>query len=160
MFSKKGGYSLYEMVLVMGILTVFAVCSYTLLSVGTESFSSIQEKREQGSNTRLAMSYITMRVRQNDAAGQVSVRQILGSGALVITETYDDTDYETIVFFKDGALYEVFQEASIALEPAAGELITRVEAVYISETEDGNINIQVIDGQESLETSLTLRAAY
>lgn len=105
---QKRGYTLMELTLVMLLLALFAITVMVLIQSGSTAYRKIADNRSAETNARVALSYLDVRLRQNDAQGALSLRENpLGEGnALVIHEEYDGFVYDTWVYFLDGTLYE------------------------------------------------------
>lgn len=99
-------YTVFSMVL----LLVFSIATLMLSFTATRAFWEIQQDKTNISELVVALSYLNMKVRQNDSQGAITVRPSpSGNGqALVITEVLDSTRYETWVYWYDGELREAF----------------------------------------------------
>lgn len=106
--TKSKGYSLIELVLVMALLIIFGLGTFTLVISGSGAYKNILDKKEVNSELRVAISYINMRIRQNDSVGAVRVEKSpFGNDAAIVTEEVIESDtYETWIFWHEGKLRE------------------------------------------------------
>lgn len=102
------GHSLLEMLLALLLLAVLAGVTLMLTASGSEAYHRIGEKRSTTAELRVALSYIQMKLRQNDAAGIVRIdsNPVNGQNAIVITEEAEDATYETWIYWDGGKLRE------------------------------------------------------
>jgi hypothetical protein len=61
-------------------------------------------------DARIALSFINMRVRQNDEKGMVHVKKYRGNDAIVL-QSRGDYEYDTWIYFIDGKLLECVLDA-------------------------------------------------
>lgn len=107
--NNKNGFSLIELVLVMALLAFLGVGAFTLMMASNQATQRMTETQENQSELRVAASYITTRLRQNDTSGAVSLRshENLPSEALVIEELYFGEIFENWIYLDDGILKEI-----------------------------------------------------
>ena len=108
MRSKKSGASLIELVMVMMILALFGFTIYTVMAIGVGTQQKIMDEKDAQTDARIALSYINVRLRQNDSMGMIDVRPIglTGQNAIVVHERTDEYDMDTWIYFHNNALYE------------------------------------------------------
>ena len=71
-------------------------------------------------------SYLTEKVRQNDLYDSISIGELEGTTALVLTQEINDTTYATYLYLHEGNLRELFmrQGSDIGADPlSAGQEI-------------------------------------
>lgn len=93
-----------EMVMVMLVLTVFALVVFSLIGAGTNAYNGILSDKDNLQSARVAYSYINMKLKHNDVSGCIAVAQTEFGDTLAITST--NGEYITYLFCSDGALYE------------------------------------------------------
>lgn len=138
-------------VLVLLLLAVFMVSVLLVLLTGADVVQKLSARDAVSYDRRTAAQYLTTRVRQGDAAGQIDVRDFDGCDALVLTETYDGIPYETLVYCYDGALRELFREAGLEQEPAYGEEVLPAAALEIGQ-EDARLTLTITAEDGGTET--------
>ena len=136
---SRRGYSLVELTLVMLILAIFALTIVTLLQSGASAYENIISNRNDMVDARIAMSYINVRLQQNDGINAVFVRTnpINGAESIVIRENYNDRYYDSWIFFFDGELRECnLLDADAHPRLELSQLITRLEDFTVSYDDD------------------------
>ncbi|MBC7959189.1 MAG: DUF4860 domain-containing protein [Vallitaleaceae bacterium] len=112
METRKRNISL-ESILVMILLIIFAISACTMIIQGSQSYDSILEDKENAENARIALSYINMRVKQNDVGGKISLEKsaVEGRDALMIKHSGEEEGYLTYIFWSDNKLWECYTDA-------------------------------------------------
>ena len=113
--TSEKGFTLVELLLAMAILSILAASLVSLLSTGSSLFVNTEKYYQSQLEARTALSYITVKIRQNDVAGAVELRRIAGlssllaeqKDALVIRNRLDSTK-SWVIYFDDGVLYEKY----------------------------------------------------
>ena len=86
------GYSLVELMVVMAIIVILGTMLVTMMNIGGKLYRNSNAVMEAQSNVRLAMSYITMRIRQNDALNKIDVDNVSVEGSTYVALTIIDSD--------------------------------------------------------------------
>lgn len=106
------------------VLLVFALCIMMVLLMGTRVYQRLLDKGAVSFTDRMSVRYVTTRVRQ---AESVSVEDFEGCSALVIPETVDGEVYNTLVYWYDGYICEMYCEEGAKLYPEDGEKVIETE---------------------------------
>ena len=130
---RRGGYSLIELVLVMLLLIIVAVSVFLLTSAGSSAYARLSGNRAASSDLRIALSYIDVRIKKLDGIGQVSVcpAPFGGGQALLLSQTIDESDYETYLYVDQGSLKELIIEKGRAVTPDMAGDLAKVEQMRI-----------------------------
>ncbi|MCL2707926.1 MAG: DUF4860 domain-containing protein [Defluviitaleaceae bacterium] len=112
MNKRRGGTSLVELVMVMMMLALFGVTIYTLISAGANAQARIIGQKDAQADARVALSFINVKLRQNDSADKISVEPIAltGKNAILIRERTDMYSFDTWIYCHEGRLYEFIAE--------------------------------------------------
>lgn len=133
---------------------VFAVCILFVLLTGAKVYRNLTQRDQNAYAQRTAAQYLSTRVRQADALGQISVEEFAGVDALLLTEEIDGTLFVTRVYCYDGAIWELFSFADETFEPGDGEEILPAEGLELSL--DGQVLTASIVGADGTVQNLTL----
>lgn len=134
-------------VLVLLVLAVFLVCAMLVLLTGADIVQKLTRKDQENYLHRTAVQYVTMRVHQADEAGMVSVRRMEERDVLVLAEQIDGCRYETLVYYYDDHLREMFCQAGSGIPLEFGEQILELDG--FTARMDGaqlDISLQMADG--------------
>jgi hypothetical protein len=158
-----------ELIFIAALLLLFGATSFMVVSAGGGSYQRVMDKRAVSGDLRVALSYLTTQLRQNDEAGAVSLRpDPSGGDMLVFTQTFDGESYETRVYLADGRLMEATVAADASFETLAGTEIVpltgwRVAFIPPSDGGTGLALLSVSAGEgpfaETYETAVRLNAA-
>ena len=111
------------------VLLVFALCIMMVLLMGTRVYQRLLDKGAVSFTDRMSVRYITTRVHQ---AETVSIGDFEGCTALVIPEEVDGEVYNTLVYWYDGYIRELFCVEGAGLEPEDGEKVMETEEMLLS----------------------------
>ena len=144
--------------LVLLLTAVFAVCVLSVLLTGAEIYERLVRRGERNYDSRTGIQYVASRVRRADRMGAVSVGSVGGQDALFLSEEIGGAVYETVIYFGDGYIRELFVEEGYDLQPEDGEKLLRAEALRVSPAgPDGrSISVGVLSGDGQWE-EVTLR---
>lgn len=121
-----------EVILTLGLFTLFVICSFYVLLLGANSYQTIVEEGDNEIELRVASSYFTTKIRENSINANVTVQQIDDKEVLVI----DTRGYSTYIFYENGVIKE-----AIINNDYATNLELSVEMIEIADckiSKDGN----------------------
>lgn len=146
-------------VLVLLVFALFAVCIMQVLLTGAQVVQDLTRGDQTNYLHRTAVQYVTMRVRQADEGGMVDVRRMEDREVLVLSEEIEGSRYETLVYYEDGYLREMFCPAGSGIPLEFGEEILELED-FSAEKQDSllTVRLQMTDGTQQ-NMILHLRAA-
>ena len=130
-----------DTVFVLFIFSVFAVSILIVLMLGASIYHNITEMSEEGADERLALSYIWTKTKKSNDAGALKIDDFYGENALIIDEVIGDRHFQTIIYYEDGWLLELFAEKGFGLARSDGSRILRVESLKFEAIEYGLIKI-------------------
>ncbi len=104
----KNSSSNIELIMGLLLLVLFTASFFTLITTGSNTEKRILEQNEIKANARIAHSYINVKLKQNDKAGKISVKQNpeTQNNALIISDVFNGEKYDTWIYYKDGYLLE------------------------------------------------------
>lgn len=120
--------------MVMILLMLFGLTIYKLISLGSTTQSKIVTEKDQQVDARIALSFVNVRIRQNDVAGKIEVKKYSATNkdAIVIKKREQDLNYDTWIYFSNGKLLECIVEPDQEPDENLSSLI--------AEAEDFNVN--------------------
>lgn len=141
-----------ESILVMFLFILFTSSIGMLIVEGQGSYSRIIEEKEETENTRIGISYITKRLKQNDFAGNIQVvDQDYNDGmAIAIELKAEEEGYVTYILCQDDGLYEIYQDLGAPIDIDYGEKIVSLSSMWSFEYDEAHSLINVFDGTDLL----------
>lgn len=134
----------------MGLVCVFAVCSLALAILGGRAYKAIQASANDGVNSTIAANYLRTKLAGADAEG-VQLREENGTQLLAIVNEVDGVSYETRIYQHQDALMESTETGGQPFEPAGGMTIARVQSCVFTLDADGLFTAEIT----SLEGTVT-----
>lgn len=107
---KRTGAGMIELILVMMLLILFGLSTFTLVVSGSNAYSATLSEKENLADRRVALSYIENKIRQNDRSKAIEVRKnkLNGGVAIVIKERQGEDIFETWIYENEGVLREAY----------------------------------------------------
>jgi hypothetical protein len=93
-----------ESIVVMFVLILLSFVVFLIVRSGSAAYGNIVREKQNSESARVAYSYINMKIKQNDSAGNVSIVDTEYGDALKIGMKGDELC--TYIFFTEGTLYE------------------------------------------------------
>lgn len=135
----RGKTNTLETLLVTIMLILLTAAVFSLVAAGGETYGKILKNRDELGRARIAISYINVKVRQNDQAGAVylSGDVIPGLKTLVIKHKGELEGMYTYIFHENGALFECFIEEGIYPKREYAMKVCSVDDLSIEPGEEG-----------------------
>ncbi|MCH5348773.1 MAG: DUF4860 domain-containing protein [Oscillospiraceae bacterium] len=101
----------------MVLFLIFTVCCLIIITVAASAYGRISENYEDTFNSAAAVRYVTNKLRSCEGA------EVLPDGDIVLYFS----GYKTIIYERDGMLYERLFPAGAEVSPEGGEAVFRAE---------------------------------
>ncbi len=106
------------------LIGLFALFALAIVVSGVQSYRGMAASARLSSQERIALGYVSGKLRACGDQSAVSLREQAGVKLLVITEEAEAESYETRIYYADGSLREQFCEAGLPFDPEEGEALT------------------------------------
>jgi len=129
------------------LFLLFSLCILGVLLTGADVYRKITEKDRTTYDRRTAVQYLTTKIRQSDAHGNLAVTEIDGIPALQLQEQVGDRVYVTHIYCAEGYIWELYAQQGSGLSAKDGERV--LEAASLDFRWDPpmlTINIGFADG--------------
>ena len=130
-----------DTVFVLIIFSVFAVSVLIVLMLGASIYQNMAEVSQEGADERSVLAYIWTKSKNFNDAGMIYVSEYHGSNALMIDEELGGTRYQTIIYYYDGWLYELFSEYGLTFSPEDGVRVMRLSDLAFETARHGLIKV-------------------
>lgn len=122
----------------MTLFLLFTVCCLVMISVAAAAYGRVSEGYDETFSSAAAVRYVTNKLRACDSAEVLSDRSLL----------LENNGYCTIIYYKNGVIYERIFSREQTPATEGGEEIFSVESLSITEN-DGLITVTAADGENS-----------
>ena len=141
--------------IVLVLFGVFAVCILAVLLSGTSVYDRLVERDEKAFDARTAGQYLSTRIHSAVSADAISLTEVDGLSVICLKEFYGDEEYQTLLYCRDGWLYELFMEVGFDVDPEAGERILPAERIE-GTIENGLLTVRLTDnsGEQTIRIAL------
>lgn len=137
-----------DVLFVLALFGIFALSAIFLITIGANIYGKTVNNMEKNFDTRTALAYITEKVRQSDLEGQISVGELDGCPALIISSGTESNQYQTYLYEYQGSLKELMMKQDIVLSPSAGQDILSVSDFELEPVSSRLINCRITIGSE------------
>ena len=153
--SRRG--PIIETACIMILLLFLGVSACALVAAGYDSFNRMNKQQDEGLNTRVAMNYVSMRIRRSDTHGAVRIDDSEMGTYLTLSEVIEGEIYETRIYRHNGYLQESFVSADTPFEEEYGFEIIQLDSFDIKR-ENNVIEIELSSGADRRSMKLALMA--
>lgn len=140
-----------DTVFVICLTLLFLLSALSVIAIGASIYEKNVTMMASNSSQRIATSYISEKVRQNDVNGAVYVDELFGQSALVMAKEVNGSIYNTYIYEYDGHLMELFARADLGnMYPQSGQKIMEVRSFDIEDAAEGLFDVKLVleDGSE------------
>ena len=130
-------------ILLFGVLTVFALL---VIVLSAKIYKNTTDNSYRNHQSRIALSYVSEKIHQLEGS-QVSLTKIEEMDALKITQTHNDTQYHTYIYFYDGAIRELFIKENTSVSLIDGKEILKVSDFSMKQVEENLLYFLCTDTQ-------------
>lgn len=132
-FSFKAKRHFIDLLFTLSLFCVFAVSCLFVIIFGANVYKSTSAAMNHNYNIRTSLSYVCEKVRQNDTVHAIRIDALNSSDALVLTQSYNDTAYETWIYSYQGSLMELYIPKGNDIDPSFGNPIMDVPSFAIEQ---------------------------
>ena len=125
-----------DLLFTLGLFCVFAAAAFILVMIGIQAYQTTVTNMQDTYSTRTALSYVAEKLRQYDTAGSVSLGEVEGHTALVLSDQLNGTTYYTYIFADEENLYELTVREGTP--PTASLSVSIMEVHNFAITDGGN----------------------
>jgi type II secretory pathway pseudopilin PulG len=160
----ESGNTLVELVMVMVLMIFFGFTIFTLIQAGSHTEQKIIANKNAQVDARIAMSYVNVRIRKNDASGQVEVKTVdhTGQSGIVLRYRSFEGDFDRWIYYNNGTLYECMTDPDVQPTDDLAFPIVDLEGFSVSYDEVNNTIVTSLEYEyngesEEIETKYRLR---
>ena len=150
--------NMFQIIFITALLLLFGVTTYTLVTVGGSSYRRVMEARDENAASRTALSYIGMRVRQNDVQDALAIDA--ANNALLLRSGDAVDAYEYRIYYYEGGLYECLAMVGQPFNVWDGAYVAPIGGLEMETFEKNGqtmLSVTVLStGDEPIESSMTM----
>lgn len=152
-----------ESILVMFLFIMFSASIGILIVEGQESYEAIIKSKNENEDRRIAYSYISKKLKQNNIAGNIEVvtNPYNDYNAIKFKLIGEEEGYYTYIFYADNALIELLTFEGESIDKELGEKIINLSTPIQFEFDSDYNLINIYNGDETISVGILDReAAY
>lgn len=132
---------------------VFAVSALTVLLLATNVYQTAIEHSTLNYTAETTLSYLTEKIHQNDTASAISVGTFDNRQALILKQTYNDTQYLTYIYVNDNNLMELYTKEGSTVSAESGKIILPLKSLDMEMTNSYTVHFTCTDTQDNTLSS-------
>ena len=140
----------------MLLFLVFVLCALFTVLIGGKVYENINSRIEENYSGQVVLNYVANKVRQGDEAGRVAVKTMEDTPVLELTQEINGRKFVTWIYYRDGAVRELFTNEGSGLGLRDGLEIMECRGLTFVQ-EDSLLKIQVT-GAETNSLLLNIRS--
>ena len=140
------------------LIGLFALFAMAIVVSGIKAYRGMADGARLASQQRIALGYVSGKLRASGDRDSVSIREEAGVKLLVIAEESEGDRYETRIYYTDGSLREQFCAPDLPFDPEDGEPIASLPGFTFTRTGDLVTLTARLSGGGEAEASVALRA--
>ena len=144
-----------DLLFTLGLFCVFAAAAFILVMIGIHAYQTTVTDMQDTYSTRTAISYVAEKLRQNDTAGSVSLGEVEGRTAIVLSNDRGGTTYLTYIYADDETLYELTVREGTRATLSLGDPILDVRNFNITDAGGGFFEFTASDTEGNTVRFLT-----
>ena len=138
---KETSGSMISGLFTFALFGVFVLLSLLIVVIGVNGYRNVVDKSESLGEVRTSLGYVLGKLRSDAATDGVEVKHQAGIDTLVLTENYRGDILETLIFHRDGALYELSQYGGYEFDPENAWRLTEVASFDIAQAGDNLLRL-------------------
>lgn len=111
-----------DLIFPIALFFVFAVSALVVILLAADSYRSSSNRSEERCQTRICLSYISEKIRQNDDGGNIFSGSPEDRDSLIIRQEIDGIGYTTYIYEYEGMLKELFIRDGVSFLPKMAEI--------------------------------------
>ena len=131
-----------DIIFTLVLFCVFTVSVLMVLLSGAGVYKGIVEAMDGSFEERTCLQYIGAKIRHYSGEGTVSVADINGVSALVLTENIEGYDYNTYIYLHAGRIKELFTDGDLSFYPEDGLDILEAYRLVFNKVSDNLLRIE------------------
>lgn len=159
---RVNGRAMIETLSAMLLLILLGAGCFSLSLSSFGAYQRLNDAKEKSTELRVASSFVTTKIRQNDIIGGIEVKPepITGNNALVVYEKIDGESYATWIYHSSGYLMEALVLEHEVPSMDVSQRIAKVDDFKIEYNGDAQIIITSvgITGLKPYESTIKVRS--
>ena len=124
-YISKNNHSL-STVFLFSLIIIFALFVFMVAMLGMKSYHKVVENAEQSYQARSSILYVVNKLRSMDKEYTVAIEACDGIEVLVLKEIIDNESYETLIYYAQGALREIFKKTDTDTDLSLGDEVVSI----------------------------------
>ena len=144
-----------DLILPIAVFFVFAASSLAVMMLAANIYGKQTADADTSYTTRISLSYVSEKIRQNDTDGGISIQTLEGQDCLAMEISLNDVLYTTYIYAHEGMLKELFIRSDVEAHLRDGKPIMAVQDFTMEEVKEGLFRFTSVDADGNTMTLVT-----
>ena len=122
----------FSTVFLFFLIITFALFVFIVTVLGVKSYHKVVDDADKSYQARSSILYVVNKLRSADKEYSVEVEVREGIEILVLQEVIGDEMYETLIYYSNGALREIFKNADTDTDLSLGDEVVAVNGFTVN----------------------------
>ncbi|WP_206457775.1 DUF4860 domain-containing protein [Anaerovorax sp. IOR16] len=146
-----------QFLFIMLLFFALAISALFTILFGAKVYENIGQRMEDNFKQITPLAYISNQIKQSDRFDSVSITTLEGISVLKLSQTYNDQEYETLIYYQDGSVKELFTSVDSGLTLDAGIEIMKTDGIFFEMISEDLLRVET-KGSEGQSILISLRS--
>ena len=126
MQKSKRSRTVIQILCSLSLFLLFSICSLLLISISASNYKGLLGDNDDNFNANTSLRYISTKLHSYDTKNGINIKTVSGVKCLSLTQTSDNEIYNTLIYYHNGYLYELYASNEFNFQPGNGEKLMKV----------------------------------
>lgn len=146
-----------QFLFIMLLFFTLAISALFTILFGAKVYENIGQRMEDNFQKITPLAYVSNQIKQSDRFDSVSITTREGISVLKLSQTYNDQEYETLIYYQDGSVKELFTSVDSGLTLDAGIEIMKTDGIFFEMISENLLRVET-KGTEGQAILISLRS--
>lgn len=143
-----------EAIFPITLFFIFAFSAIIVLVLAAQVYQSTTENSSANHASQIALSYVTEKIHQTDENGEITIGNLEGQDALVISQQFDEHIYTTYIYMWNDELKELFIKKEAPVDLSSGTTILKIHDFSMKELNKKLYQFTCTDTNNHVESAI------
>ncbi|MEA4987175.1 MAG: DUF4860 domain-containing protein [Anaerovorax sp.] len=119
-----------QFLFIMLLFFTLAISALFTILFGAKVYENIGHRMDANFEKITPLAYVSNQIKQSDRFDSVFITTREGISVLKLSQTYNGQEYETLIYYQDGSLKELFTSVDSGLALDAGIEIMKTDGIF------------------------------
>ncbi len=160
MQKSKRSRTVIQILCTLSLFLLFAICSLLLISISASNYKGLLGDNNDNFNANTSLRYVSTKLHSYDMTNGINIETISGVKCISLTQSSENEIYNTLIYYHNGYLYELYASKDFDFQPGNGEKLMKVNNFSFDILNNNAIALHADNARsEKISTVVYLRCA-